>query len=150
MKNKMAQQKKAKGAKGTSVKSSAPSKAAKTAKENSHLYEIIAIIAIAVSLWLVLSLYFNNGGPAGTATVKFLQGMFGTSIYFLPPYALFLLIHSMIHKNYRELKSKYLMCVIMFFLFAGLIHVLSGVEGWEYRLEHKTLADYWKKYYLYY
>ena len=88
MKNKMAQQKKAKGAKGTSVKSSAPSKAAKTAKENSHLYEIIAIIAIAVSLWLVLSLYFNNGGPAGTATVKFLQGMFGTSIYFLPPYAL--------------------------------------------------------------
>ncbi|MCI5971253.1 MAG: DNA translocase FtsK, partial [Oscillospiraceae bacterium] len=46
--------------------------------------------------------------------------------------------------------SKYLMCIIMYFLFAGLIHVLSGVEGWEYRLEHKTLADYWKKYYLYY
>ena len=147
----MAQQKKAKGAKGTSVKSAAPSKTEKKAAEkNSHLYEIIAIIAIAVSLWLVLSLYFNNGGPAGTATVKFLQGMLGTSIYFLPPYALLLLIHSMIHKNYKQLRSKYLMCVIMFFLFAGLIHVLSGVEGWEYRLEHKTLADYWKKYYLYF
>lgn len=151
MKNKMAQQKKSKGAKGSSVKPTAPSKGAKAAaKGNSHLYEIIAIVAIAVSLWLVLSLYFNNGGPAGAATVKFLQGMLGTSIYFLPPYALFLLIHSMVHKNYKELKSKYLMCVIMFFLFAGLIHVLSGVEGWEYRLEHKSLADYWKKYYLYY
>lgn len=148
----MAQQKKAKGAKGSNIKASAPksSKTAAAAKENSHLYEIIAIIAIAVSLWLILSLYFNNGGPAGEATVKFLQGMLGTSIYFLPPYALFLLIHSMIHKNYKNLKSKYLMCIIMYFLFAGLIHVLSGVEGWEYRLEHKTLADYWKKYYLYY
>lgn len=147
----MAQQKKTNGAKKVGIKAETAGKNAKKMPvKNSHLYEIIAIIAIAVSLWLILSLYFNNGGPAGATTVKFLQGMFGTSIYFLPPYALFLLIHSMVHKNYKQLKSKYLMCVIMFFLFAGLIHVLSGVEGWEYRLEHKTLADYWKKYYLYY
>ena len=42
------------------------------------------------------------------------------------------------------------MCAIMYLMFAGLIHVLSGVEGWEYRLEGKTLLDYWKKYYNYY
>ena len=45
----MAQQKKAKGAKGSNIKASAP-KSSKTAaaKENSHLYEIIAIIAIPI------------------------------------------------------------------------------------------------------
>ena len=46
----MAQQKKAKGAKGSNIKASAPksSKTAAAAKENSHLYEIIAIIAIMI------------------------------------------------------------------------------------------------------
>ncbi|MBE7038689.1 MAG: hypothetical protein E7404_07310 [Ruminococcaceae bacterium] len=146
----MAQKKNVKSKKDTTSKKASSKKTNETTQKNSHVYEIIAIASIAISLWLVLSLYFNNGGPLGVALVRFLKGMLGVSIYFLPPVALIILIHSIIRKNYKQYKSKYIMCVIMYFLFAGLIHVLSGVEGWEYRLEGKTLLDYWKKYYDYY
>ncbi len=146
----MAQKKNTKGAKASSGKKTSSKKINEAAQKNSHLYEIIAIACIAISLWVILSLYFNNGGAAGDKFVHFLKGMFGTSVYFMPPVAIILLIHSALHKNYKQYKSKYIMCVIMYFLFVGLIHVLSGVEGWEYRLENKTLLDYWSKYYNYY
>ena len=146
----MAQKKNVKTKKENTNKKASSKKANENTKKSSHIYEIIAIASIAISLWLVLSLYFNNGGPLGEKVVHFLKGMLGASVYFLPPTALFIFIHSIVKKNYTQYKSKYIMCAIMYLMFAGLIHVLSGVEGWEYRLEGKTLLDYWKKYYNYY
>lgn len=146
----MAQKKNVKTKKENTNKKASSKKANENTKKSSHIYEIIAIASIAISLWLVLSLYFNNGGPLGEKVVHFLKGMLGASVYFLPPTALFIFIHSILKKNYTQYKSKYIMCAIMYLMFAGLIHVLSGVEGWEYRLEGKTLLDYWKKYYNYY
>ncbi len=133
------------------TKKTAPKRAAakkQPAKSgNSHVYEIVAIAAIAVSILLILSLYFDAGGFVGGKISVGLKGLFGACAYLLPLYAPAVLIHSMMHKNYRQFQEKYLLCACMFFVIVGGWHVIVGVEGYEYRLEGATLAQYWMRYF---
>jgi len=76
------------GSKGRSAKGSAQETAAKQQPGGDHRIrdEIIAIIVIAVGIFLVIALQTSAAGELGRVLSEFFKGCFGFAAYFLPYY----------------------------------------------------------------
>lgn len=76
------------GSKGRSAKGAAQETAAKQQPGGDHRIrdEIIAIIVIAVGIFLVIALQTSAAGELGRVLSEFFKGCFGFAAYFLPYY----------------------------------------------------------------
>lgn len=138
----------------TPVKKTAPEK-----KTNPKTFEIISIVAIALSVILMIGLYFKSG-IAGERIARIMRGLMGPSAYLFPLVILAIFIHSVAKKDYGKYKGKYLMSFCLFVSLLGFLH--SFVEGYDYKFNYlveeggvESLKDYitnflpfyWKRYY---
>ena len=88
------------GSKGRSAKGAAQETAAKQQPGGDHRIrdEIIAIIVIAVGIFLVIALQTSAAGELGRVLSEFFKGCFGFAAYFLPYYfILYGVLLSLIH-----------------------------------------------------
>ena len=132
--------------------------------KNSKTFEIISIIAIALSIILMIGLYFQSG-IAGKQVSRVMRGLMGPMAYIFPPYIFAIFLHAIIKKDYQKYKGKYFMALCLFISILGFLH--SWVEGYDYKgnyiIEMNRSVDtasakdyitnfmpfYWKRYFDY-
>ena len=72
-------------------------------------FEIFAICAIALCMYLLICIYSNAGGFVGSWIKKIIMGLAGTCAYILPFATAALLIYSLCNRHKESNKAKYIM-----------------------------------------
>ncbi len=94
-------------------KKSTPRPSAKKSKaqsgQNGLHFEIFAICAIALCMYLLICIYSSAGGFVGSWIKKIIMGLTGTCAYILPFATAALLIYSLCNRHKESNKAKYIM-----------------------------------------
>ena len=90
-----------------------PRTASKKAKSQSGSggmrFEVFAICALAICMYLLICIYSNAGGFVGSWIKKIIMGLTGTCAYILPFATAALIIYSLCNRHKKSNKSKYIM-----------------------------------------
>ncbi|MBQ4526854.1 MAG: DNA translocase FtsK 4TM domain-containing protein [Clostridia bacterium] len=86
-----------------------PRKSSDSKMNNGKRFEIFAICAIALSIYLIICVYSSGGGLIGDAISAFVLGIMGTSAYILPFVTMALLILSLKTKDKQSNTKRYVM-----------------------------------------
>lgn len=86
-------------------------------------YEIVVLVFIAVSLLLIISVYFNAGGKVGETVQAFLFGVFGISAYLIPVFILVSSFLKVFNKGNLRLNYKLSLIFIGFIVVSTFGHL---------------------------
>ena len=89
-------------------------------------YEIVAVLMIALSAFIGISIYFDAGGIIGVCVSSFFNGMFGAMSYVFPLVVIAGYIYSMVGEKSKEKTIKYICIALMFLAATGVYHIYSG------------------------
>lgn len=105
-------------------KASHPRKKA-SPQSKSIRFEIFAICAIALSLYFVICIYSNSGGPVGSFIKSFLTGMAGVCAYIFPFVTVALLVFSLIKRKEEISNAKiYVMSYAALLVLAAIFQLI--------------------------
>ncbi len=113
-------------------------------KSNPLFKEMLSILAIALSLLLLISIYTENGaGALGSLIRSLLKGLFGFGAYALPFIIIAMAIYVFLG-NISFKASKMLIAGLLFICLVSLIHII----GLDSSLEYTGFFDYIKQNYI--
>lgn len=114
-------------------KKSVKSVSKKTKSNVKVSYEIVALLLIAVSAFVGISIYFGAGagGVFGGLISSFFKGMFGVMAYVLPVAVIATLIYSMRGEHTAKKMMKYICILIMFVAATALYQLFAGNGNFE-------------------
>lgn len=134
----MASQKNAKSASKT-VKKKSTSKKTTAGQSNGMRFEIFAICAIALCIYLLICIYSNGGGFVGSWVKKIITGLTGTCAYILPFVTVALLACSLRSRSRQSNTAKYVMSYSAVAVLGAIFQLIfaPGLEAAEW-FEHGT------------
>ncbi len=104
--------------------SAAKKKQADKPLSNDLRYELVVLLFIALSLMLIISIYFNIGGKVGESVRYFLFGAFGVSAYILPIYILGASFIKVFNRDNDRLNNKLSLAFIGIIMVSTFAHVI--------------------------
>lgn len=123
-KSQTAKRKRTTSGKTTTRKTTSRKKTADKPLSNDLKYELVVLLFIALSLMLIISIYFNLGGKVGVAIRYFLFGAFGISAYILPVYILGASFIKVFNRENERLNNKLSLVFIGIIMVATCAHVI--------------------------
>lgn len=96
-----------------------------TSKKNSIVIEIINLIAISLSIFLFLSIFFDGGGVIGNFLNLFFKTLIGITSYFIPFILFGISIYYLISDNNNFYNHKIIIIIACLIVFSGIIHIFT-------------------------
>ena len=91
--------------------------------------DIVAIIIIALGIWLAVSMIFTETtGILGSATKSLFLGLFGSITYIWCGALIFCAFHYIAKKDIKKYKRKYIMTVFLLIFLGALWHLIDDVQ----------------------
>ena len=92
-------------------------------------HDLIAIIIIALGIWLAVSMIFTETtGILGSATKSLFLGLFGSITYTWCGVMIFCALHYIVTKNIKKYKKKYIMTAFLLVFIGALWHLIDDVQ----------------------
>ena len=92
-------------------------------------HDLIAIIIIALGIWLAVSMIFTETtGILGSATKSLFLGLFGSITYTWCGVMIFCAFHYIVTKNIKKYKKKYIMTAFLLVFIGALWHLIDDVQ----------------------
>ena len=107
-------------------------KESKPVQARSYLPEIGAVITVALSAFILVSLFVGDGtGPVGAFLRNVFLGLFSYSAYLLPFYFIILGSNLIIEKRIYKYRTKYIYSAVLLLTLCSFIHFFSKFNPYE-------------------
>ena len=95
-------------------------------KQNELKKEIITLISLALSIFVIICIYSQNAGSLGVAIKNITIGTMGISAYIIPIYILLLCLFKMFGKLSKNIRLKFILVGIELLLISIFTHIING------------------------